>query len=75
MARNTQRHSRKTHRRSKHGSHPSRKHVCKAIKKYCKVTRCHNKNYRNSKYRRYACGMSRKICKHTTCDTHNVKKK
>jgi len=76
MVRKTQRNSRISHRRRrKHGSHPSRKHACKAIRKYCKVTRCHNKKFINSKYRRYACGFSRKICKHTTCDTHNVKKK
>jgi len=76
MVRKTQRNSRISHRRRrKHGSHPSRKRACKAIRKYCKVTLCHNKKFINSKYRRYACGFSRKICKHTTCDTHNVKKK
>ena len=75
MVRNTKRHYRKTRRRSKYGGAPSRKLACKAIRKYCSVTRCHDKKFINSKYRRYACGFSRKVCKHTTCDTHKVKKK
>ena len=63
-------------RRKTHGSRPHRKKVCRAIRKYCRETRCHKKKYKgSSKYRSRVCGSSRKICKHTTCDTHRVIRK
>jgi hypothetical protein len=50
------------------GKSSHRGNACKAIKQYCKTTKCNNKKYiRSSKHVKKECGITKKICKYTTC--------